>query len=935
MLKIVRPVSFVLLSAAFCSGGVVHASDRAAITPRVGISQQEGSLKGTVSDSFGPVAGASIVVKGTTNGTVTDMNGNFVLDVKNGDVIQVSFIGYLTQEFKYNGEPSINVSLQEDTQKLDEVIVVGYGTQQKANLSGAVAQLDSKELTSRPISNVSSGLQGMMPGVTVTSGQGRPGQDGSTIRIRGVGTLNSASPYILIDGIESGSMNDIDPNDIESISVLKDASSAAIYGSKASNGVILITTKRGKTGAPRISYNGYVGASKATSMIDRVSSADYARLWNRFEPGRYSDEDIRMFEDGSDPYGHPNTDWNDEAYRTGLLHKHNVSITGGAENVKYMASAGYLGQTGILPNSDRKQFNGRTNLDMQLTKKLAVRMNMSFIKNDFSDPNASYYGGSSDQIIRQLNIISPMIPVKDKDGKYGQTNDGNPIAWLDSGQTVDNCNQNFTGALSVDYDIIDGLKATVTGAYVNEDQRHTERVLSIPDDPASASRTTSLVERFVNWKRYNFDALLNYSKNFGQHGLKVMVGYHAEKYEVSKNQMQRNNFPSNSLNDMDAGGASTQTNDGLSRELAMLSYFGRINYDFAGKYLLEANFRADASSRFAPGHRWGYFPSFSGAWRISEEEFMESTHDWLSSLKIRASWGMLGNQDALNKSNPWENQYYPWMQTYNLDGNYPMGGNLTTGSELKIEHSVVCENVDISTLITMGTDSLEAMRQGSIDGEQKAYEIVVAAAKQWEQQAAATQTINRALEYLRTPEIEHTGNQWKDTDNWRADQKISNRVYQMTCSIWEDTKYDRETKQSVPIAWYVTWEVRIHSPKQGYGEKIAGQNQKRYTDKNAAIKYLDGRKKAYSHLFTEISPPIPKEYERHFMVHGTLLPGYTVEGLEQTKTEHAAEVSEGGIFTPQNQEKPSVLGKLSVAKTQEKTPAAPGMAMKKKEDIQL
>jgi len=187
---------------------------------------------------------------------------------------------------------------------------------------------------------------------------------------------------------------------------------------------------------------------------------------------------------------------------------------------------------------------------------------------------------------------------------------------------------------------------------------------------------------------------------------------------------------------------------------------------------------------------------------------------------------------------------------------YRYGDHLTPGSELKIEHSVVCENVDISTLITMGTDSLEAMRQGSIDGEQKAYEIVVAAAKQWEQQAAATQTINRALEYLRTPEIEHTGNQWKDTDNWRADQKISNRVYQMTCSIWEDTKYDRETKQSVPIAWYVTWEVRIHSPKQGYGAKIAGQNQKRYTDKNAAIKYLDGRKKAYSHLFTEISPPM-------------------------------------------------------------------------------
>ena len=642
------------------------------------VSAQTITLNGNVKDTTGePIIGASIVEKG--NGTITNLDGNFSLKVPANATVVISYIGMKTQEIAIKGKSKIDVTLSDDAKALDEVVVIGYGTAKRKDITGSVASVNSETLAAIPVASATEALQGKMAGVQITTTEGSPDAQMS-IRVRGGGSITQSNePLFIVDGFPVESISDIPPTDIESIDVLKDASSAAIYGSKASNGVILITTKRGKTGAPRISYNGYVGASKATSMIDRVSSADYARLWNRFEPGRYSDEDIRMFEDGSDPYGHPNTDWNDEAYRTGLLHKHNVSITGGAENVKYMASAGYLGQTGILPNSDRKQFNGRTNLDMQLTKKLAVRMNMSFIKNDFSDPNASYYGGSSDQIIRQLNIISPMIPVKDKDGKYGQTNDGNPIAWLDSGQTVDNCNQNFTGALSVDYDIIDGLKATVTGAYVNEDQRHTERVLSIPDDPASASRTTSLVERFVNWKRYNFDALLNYSKNFGQHGLKVMVGYHAEKYEVSKNQMQRNNFPSNSLNDMDAGGASTQTNDGLSRELAMLSYFGRINYDFAGKYLLEANFRADASSRFAPGHRWGYFPSFSGAWRISEEEFMESTHDWLSSLKIRASWGMLGNQDALNKSNPWENQYYPWMQTYNLDGNYPMGGNLTTG----------------------------------------------------------------------------------------------------------------------------------------------------------------------------------------------------------------------------------------------------------------
>lgn len=267
---------------------------------------------------------------------------------------------------------------------------------------------------------------------------------------------------------------------------------------------------------------------------------------------------------------------------------------------------------------------------------------------------------------------------------------------------------------------------------------------------------------------------------------------------------------------------------------------------------------------------------------------------------------------------------------------YRYGDHLEPGAELKIEHSVSCEDVDISSLITMGAENLEAMRQGSIDGEQKAYEIVVAAAKQWEKQAAATQMINRALSYLRTPEVTHTANEWRKTGNWRNDEEISNRVYRMTCGIWEDTKYDRETKQSVPVAWYVTWDVYVNSPKQGYGEKIAGQNQKRYTDKAAAEKYLEGRKKAYSHLFTEISPQIPKQYEHHFTVYGTLLPGYTVEGQEPAKTDcAAAEVSDGGISMPEKPEKPSVLEKLSAAKTQEKTPAAPGVANKKKEDMQI
>lgn len=259
------------------------------------------------------------------------------------------------------------------------------------------------------------------------------------------------------------------------------------------------------------------------------------------------------------------------------------------------------------------------------------------------------------------------------------------------------------------------------------------------------------------------------------------------------------------------------------------------------------------------------------------------------------------------------------------------GDYLESGYELKIGHNVTCEDVDISSLIVLGAESLQAMRQDSIDGEQKAYEIVVTAAKQWEQQAAATQMINRALEYLQIPEVSHTSNQWKKKDNWQNREEISNRVYNMTCIVWEDKKYDMESRQSIPVAWYVTWDVYINSPKQGYGEKIAGQTQKRYTDKAAALKYLEGRKKAYSHLFAEISPPIPKQYERHFTVYGSLLPGYTVEDREMVKTEHtAAEFSDGGISMSGESQKPSVLGRLSAAKPQEKK-----SANKKKEDMQI
>lgn len=349
-----------------------------------------------------------------------------------------------------------------------------------------------------------------------------------------------------------------------------------------------------------------------------------------------------------------------------MQHQHNVSASGGTDKVTYLASLGYLQQEGILPNSNRQQFNGRTNLDIKLSDRFDLRMNMAYIKNDYQDPTNSYVRGGSDQIIRQLNIIAPWIPYKHEDGTYGTVSDGNPIAWLDLDQTIDRKNQNFTGIVAADYMITEGLKATLQGSYISNTQHFKEFQKDIQYNPSTYHGPNQLDERYYLWNRTNFDALLNYDKQFADaHNLKVLLGWHTEKYNYSENTMVRRGFPNNNLTDLNAGTASTQTNSGYTRALAMISGFGRINYDYKSKYLLEANFRADASSRFAPDSRWGYFPSFSAAWRISEEHFMEGLRNDINDLKIRGSWGLLGNQDALDAARAVRD-----LNVYSLDPNY-------------------------------------------------------------------------------------------------------------------------------------------------------------------------------------------------------------------------------------------------------------------------
>ena len=675
------PVTLSLLIAASATS-MASASVTPGITKTATVNAS--NVTGVVVDASGvPLIGVNVLEKGTTNGTITDFDGKFTLNVSSPNAkLVISYIGYVSQEVSAPKNGELKVVLKEDTETLEEVVVVGYGTQKKANLSGSVSSVDSEQLQNRPIQNVSSGLQGLMPGVTITGTNGAPGMDSGNIRVRGTGTLNSASPYILIDGVESETMGDLDPNDIASISVLKDAASAAIYGSKAANGVILITTKRGSTGKPKISYSGYISFQNTTETIDRLSSYEYANMYNdalksEDKAPRFTPDEIQKFKDGTDP-NYPNTDWYDLAYKTGIQHRHNINISGGNEHAKYMGSLGYLNQTGVLPNAGREQFNARTNLDMKITKRLSAKINLAYIKNKYDDASSAYYGGSSDQIIRQLNLISPWIVNRYEDGTYGTISDGNPIAWLDSGMKVTRDNYNFTGLASLDYKILDELTLTLTGSYVNDLQNYKYFQPFIQYNPNKASDPSSLDERYYRWDRTNYDVLLNYDKTFGKHNLKGLAGWHTEKYNYKYMKAYRKNFPNDNLTDMNAGDAATQTNEGYSRELAMISWFARVNYDFAGKYLLEANIRADASSRFAKGNRWGYFPSFSGAWRISEENFMKGAQNWLSNLKIRGSWGMLGNQDALNSADA-SGAFYPAINTYEIGATYPFGGALNSG----------------------------------------------------------------------------------------------------------------------------------------------------------------------------------------------------------------------------------------------------------------
>ena len=629
--------------------------------------QQKQTVKGTVKDANGePIIGASVKVKGSTGGTVTDIDGNFTLDAPAGAELEISSIGYLKQVVK--AKANVAIVLKDDSQTLDELVVVGYGVQKKENLTGAVASMNAEKLATRPVSSLSSALAGEMAGVTAVQTSGAPGSQNASITVRGKNSVNAASPLVIVDGVP-GSMNVINPAEIESVTVLKDAASAAIYGVQAANGVILITTKKGKTGKTTVSYNATFSWSSLLAKLDLVDAYGYAYLYNEAylndHPGAkkpFSDETVEKYRTGE----LASTDWYKEALTgSGFEHQHNLSLSGGNDKTTYNMYLGYLSQEGVTKDIDYNRINARMNITSQINKYITLGLNASGYRGTQQDAWAGYT-----QVIQGIARSHPTDPVYDEDGNFKFVGVDNPVAVQGRDKTgwKKTINQEVFLIGSAEIKPIKDL--SIKGVY--SWRNWTQDQLGFKKTWGYGTYNSGQREGYV--RNYNYDyltgqILVNYNKSFGDHNLGVLAGM--ESYDVKYRYVTAdrkgggNNNLDESLNTLDA---SSQKNSNGGTEMTRLSYFGRLQYNYAGKYLFEANVRRDASSRFPKNSRWGTFPAFSAGWRISEEAFMKNV-DWLSNLKLRLGWGKTGNEELSSSD------LYPAVPTYAY-GSYMFGNSL-------------------------------------------------------------------------------------------------------------------------------------------------------------------------------------------------------------------------------------------------------------------
>lgn len=646
------------------------------------IAQTGFTLTGKVADGDTPLTNVTVQIKETGLGTATDENGVFSLNVVKGQTLVFTYVGYESLEVVVGDQQNINLNLKKtESNVLDDVVVVGYGTRKKVNLTGAVATISSKQLDDRPVTNVSSALQGTMSGVTIINNTGQPGQDQGSLRIRGIGTLGNSDAMVVVDGMISD-MNDVNPSDIDNITVLKDAASASIYGSRASNGVILITTRKGKPGEMKIHYNTYIGKQKATRLPDYVDSWMAATFYNEAlqnegKNARYTNEEIQKFKDGSDPDNYPNTDWLKLFYSgSGIQQNHYIDVVGGGEKVQTLLSLGYMSQDGIVHNTGFSRYTSRFKISSKLGSRLSVNGNFAYSNEDFREPTNPYVKNFG-SMIWQINRIGRNVPYKYSNGYYGYYDDGNPMAWLESGSLSRSRTHSLKGILDADLELIEGLHFRPMLGYRLNLGRSKSFIKDIQyynwrtGDPTFYQGPNSVTVFNDDNSIITLQALLQYDKTIGKHDLRLLGGYSKEYTSYNYLRGYRKNFLNNSLSELDAGPIDGQQSGGSSSEIALESVFGRLNYSFNDRYLFEANIRYDGSSRFAKDNRWGTFPSFSAGWRISEEAFFSRFENIFSEFKLRGSWGKLGNQNLLGN--------YPYIPTIASGQNYGFGNSIASG----------------------------------------------------------------------------------------------------------------------------------------------------------------------------------------------------------------------------------------------------------------
>ena len=672
------------------SAGYIHAESHSEAV-RMYVSQQESQCKGVVLDETGEtVIGASVLVKGTSNGTITGLDGSFSIpNVKKGAVVVISYVGYKDVELTWNGT-DIRVVMESDTEQLDEVVVVGYGVQKKVNLTGAVSSVKGDAFETRPLADATQGLQGMVPGLTVSnSNAGRPGATG-TLTLRGQGKLSgNAAPYILVDGVEM-ELSDVNPNDIENISVLKDAAACSIYGARAAYGVILVTTKKGHEGKMRANYQGTVGWSTPTVLPDMVNSLDFVKFWNdgvnNAGAGNraYSAEKIAQLEQymrapsSVDPWGDlqpgqtlnaafenselglGNTNYFDLHYKNfAFKQNHNLSFSGGTKKAQYYISGGYYNEDGILryADMDYSRYTLNANISSELTKWMKVKFNAKYMHSDnktpFSQGNG-LDGGLSEGFYHSLARFRPTVSPVDPNGHFTELS---MIPYLQSGTYTDTQRDRFNITAGLEFQPVKNwfiffdytykqlnmeYEALNVAPYIYEQDGVT--LTKVARSELGVSADGQFTRAYANTRYQSINLYTNYMFSLAdKHNFTVMAGYQEENNDYSwmKNSITGLYSTANPNVGMGTGDkVVVDTRNGW----ATRGFFGRINYDFDGKYLVEVNGRYDGSSRFAKGNRWGFFPSVSLGWNIHREKFMQKTEGFLSNLKLRASYGLLGNQ---------------------------------------------------------------------------------------------------------------------------------------------------------------------------------------------------------------------------------------------------------------------------------------------------